>query len=152
MKTTSTTPSQTVSRCNASQGNGLRRRATVSNIIAGEQLHLFAHARPAPRASVAAVMDMEPLSRLTDPTSSYLAADRIRLTGVAGKQRRAVFQALRTNPGRTSAELARVMGGDRYVASRRLPELRSAGWVRNGEPRRCSISGIVCETWYPVNQ
>lgn len=117
---------------------------------ASVQETLFDVARPAPRASSTAVMGMEPLSRSGDPTGSYQAAERIQLSGAAGRQRRAVYAALRLHPGRTSRELARLMDVDRYQPSRRLPELEHAGWVRRGQRRRCSIGGIVSETWWPV--
>ena len=42
-----------------------------------------------------AVRDMEPLSRNWDPLPSYQAADGLKRSGVGGKQRFAVYMALR---------------------------------------------------------
>lgn len=93
---------------------------------------------------------IEPSSRHDDPTSSYMAADTLKRTGIAGRQRVAVFHALRKHQGLTSAELARVMECDRYTPSRRLPELAKSGWVVRGRRRRCTVTGIVSETWWIV--
>lgn len=91
---------------------------------------------------------MEPLSRHTDPLPSYAAADKVKRTGLGGRQRLQVYHGLRVHQGATSAELAQALGCDRYVPSRRLPELERAGWVCRGRRRRCSVSGIVSETWF----
>ncbi len=96
------------------------------------------------------IRSMEPLSRHADPLPSYKAADGLRRSGVGGRQRLAVYHALRANQGCTSAELARIMDVDRYQPSRRLPELVRAGWVCRGTRRRCSVTHVVCETWWIV--
>lgn len=91
---------------------------------------------------------MEPLSRHTDPLPSYVAADKVKRTGIGGRQRLAVYHALRANQGSTSAELARIMDVDRYQPSRRLPELEKAGWVCRGRRRRCTVTNVECTTWF----
>jgi hypothetical protein len=96
------------------------------------------------------MMSMEPASRDRDPVSSNRAAEAIKQSGVGGKQRLAVYMALRQHQGCTSAELAEHMGADRYCPSRRLPELARAGWVCRGRRRRCKVSGVVCKTWWIV--
>jgi len=96
------------------------------------------------------VRTMEPLSRNHDPLPSYQAADGLKQTGIGGRQRFAVYQALRKNQGVTSAELSRIMDCDRYTPSRRLPELARAGWICRGSRRRCRVSHIACETWWIV--
>ena len=68
-----------------------------------------------------------PRARRSDPLSSHRAADAIapHLSG----QRRAVWEALKRHPGRSSKELAEVSGLDRYLIARRLPELEQFGLV-----------------------
>lgn len=51
-------------------------------------------------------------------------------------------------PGKTSLELATCARMDRYVLARRLPECESAGAVRRGQGRRCSVSGRLAVTWW----
>lgn len=95
-----------------------------------------------------AMWSMEAASRHADSLPSYKAADRLKRSGLGGKQRLAVYHALRANQGVTSAELARIMGCDRYTPSRRLPELARVGWVCRGPRRRCSVSHIDSATWF----
>lgn len=107
--------------------------------------------RETPQSNAApypAMVGMEPQSRSSDPLPSYKAADQLKRSGVGGKRRLAIYLGLRQHQGATSAELARSLNLDRYEPSRRLPELRRAGWVCNGPRRRCTVSGIVSETWY----
>ena len=54
--------------------------------------------------------------------------------------------------GRTAAEIAETARLERHVPSRRLPELRSAGLVRNGEARICRVTGNRSITWYPARK
>jgi len=100
------------------------------------------------RATYEQVRDVEPLSGRQDPVGSFEAAGRMKATGLAGKQRLAVYHGLRVNQGVTSAELARDMACDRHAPARRLPELERAGWVCRGRRRRCSVTGIQSETWF----
>jgi hypothetical protein len=66
-----------------------------------------------------------------------------------GNQRLKVYHALRQHQPATSAELARSMACDRYLPSRRLPELASLGWACRGpEKRRCSVTGKMSTVWY----
>lgn len=94
----------------------------------------------------------QPLSRRTDPETSFEAAKRLKKSGHWSGQKRAVFQALRQNNGSTSAELAKAMGEDRYIPSRRLKELESLGLVRRGMIRMCTVCGNRCLTWYVVDE
>lgn len=114
-----------------------------------DQMLLFGHKSDCPRrASYSEVRNAEPLSRHTDPLPSYVAANKVKRTGIGGRQRLAVYHALRANQGSTSAELARIMDVDRYQPSRRLPELAAAGWVVRGQRRRCSVTNVECTTWF----
>ncbi len=115
------------------------------------QMRLF---NTAPRgqgpASYEAMMHMEPHARNADPASSFEAAERLHKSGLGGKQRLAVYHALRQHQGATSKELAEFMDVDRYTPARRLKELEDAGWVCRGPRRKCRISGIESVTWWIV--
>ncbi len=98
-----------------------------------------------------------PLSRNSDPLSSFQAADRLSRSGKYLSQKEAVFEALRRNDGATSAELAAYMVVDRHMPARRLPDLVRDGRVTQGLPRSCKVlSGpgdddkVLCATWWIV--
>jgi predicted transcriptional regulator len=110
---------------------------------------LFTVAKPSPRtASYQAVKSIEPLSRSMDPVGSFQAGARTHKTGVGSRKRLAVYHALRSNQGATSAELARTMDVDRHDVARRLPELERAGWIVRGRRRRCTVCAVECVTWF----
>lgn len=88
-----------------------------------------------------------PRARNTDPATSHLAAERIKPKLRA--QQQAVLDALAKWPGSTAVELAKVSGLDRYLVSRRLPELVPV-YARRGRPRVCSVNNTPMTTWYPV--
>ena len=88
-----------------------------------------------------------PRARRSDPETSHLAAERIKPKLRA--QQQAVLDALTRWPGSTAVELAKVSGLDRYLVSRRLPELVPI-WVRRGKPRVCTVAGTPQTTWRPV--
>ena len=90
-----------------------------------------------------------PRARATDPLTSHLAADRLAKSGKLREQQRQVLDALTRWPGSTAVELATNSGLDRYLVSRRLPELVPQ-WARRGRPRVCTVAGTAQGTWYPV--
>lgn len=92
----------------------------------------------------------EPLARRMDPVPSFVAAERHQRSGGWVRQKSAVLAALRQHPGATSAELAATIGGDRYIPSRRLPDLEREGLVKRGSDRLCKVTGQACITWWPV--
>mgnify|MGYP001595903772 FL=1 len=55
-------------------------------------------------------------------------------------------------PGRTAAEVAEAMGVALYAPSRRLPELREAGRLRNGRSRPCRVTRRLSLTWFPARE
>ena len=85
-----------------------------------------------------------PRARRSDPETSHLAAERIKPKLRA--QQQAVLDALAKWPGSTAVELAKVSGLDRYLVSRRLPELVPVH-VRRGKPRVCTVAGTPQTTW-----
>ena len=89
-------------------------------------------------------------ARRTDPATSYEAARRVERTGKADSHRRLVVEAVRAYPGSTGAEIAMHANLERHEASRRLPECREMGLVRNGEARKCRVTGSLSLTWWTV--
>lgn len=91
-----------------------------------------------------------PATRVTDPVTSRTAAEHHTRTGARAHQQHQAVAAVRAYPGLTSFELAMRTDLDRYMLARRLPECETAGLVRRGEPRRCSVTGRLALTWHPV--
>jgi hypothetical protein len=89
-------------------------------------------------------------ARREDPQTSHQAADKVEIEGKATGLRRICLQQVRRSPGQTAGEIAAALGVERCVPSRRLPELREAGLVANGPPRRCVVMGTSCMTWIPA--
>ena len=89
-------------------------------------------------------------ARASDPATSHQAAATVETNGNAAFQRQLVLDAVRANPGSTSAEIAMMAGIDRHAAARRLPELRRAGILANGENRVCRVCGLSSMTWWAV--
>lgn len=50
----------------------------------------------------------------------------------------------------TSFELALLTDLDRYMLARRLPECETAGRVRRGAMRRCTVTGRLAMEWLPA--
>lgn len=89
-------------------------------------------------------------ARTTDDVTSHEAAARMVASGLLNKQCREVLAALRKYPGRTSAELARDSGLERYKVARRLPDLRDQGFARKGGSRKCTHGQYRAVTWWPI--
>ena len=92
---------------------------------------------------------MQARARRTDPETSHEAAASVEAGGQAKSQRRLCMAAVVSSAGQTAAEIARRMELERHVPSRRLPELRDAGLVHNGEPRICRVMRRRSMTWLP---
>lgn len=97
------------------------------------------------------LLSHSPIARRHDPVTSHEAAEKVTKSGSRATQQHAVLELVKSRPGNTSAELA-VWGSNlgRHVIARRLPELREAGLVRNGEPTRCDVTGNRALSWWPV--
>lgn len=88
--------------------------------------------------------------RHSDPTTSRDAAAGA--DNSAKAMREVIAQAVMRWPGRTSRELASLMGVEYAVVHKRMKELETEQRIRRGgdaKQRRCSIGGRRCETWYP---
>jgi len=91
------------------------------------------------------------MARRTDPVSSILAAIESIRTGAHAKQCAVVLDMVVRFPGCTARELAVARGIDRYMVSRRLPDLERNGLVVRGEIRSCREGGKKSLTWWPSN-
>lgn len=88
-----------------------------------------------------------PIAANTDPWTSHAAAREVTRSGTRAVQQNICLGAVRLWPSSTSAELARHIKSDRFMTARRLPELRTAGFLRNGEARTCAVTGQKSLTW-----
>lgn len=93
-------------------------------------------------------------ARNSDPEPSHNAARTVERKGKAARQRDEVLKGVQRWGENTAAELADLMKVDRYMTSRRLPELREAGLVVNpkdgkGKPktRMCRVVKSMSMTW-----
>lgn len=91
-----------------------------------------------------------PAARNTDAAPAHIAARQMTDSGKRHNQRLAVADAVRAFPGLTSYELAVCSDLGRYIVGRRLSECETAGDVRRGEQRQCTISERQALTWEPV--
>ena len=89
---------------------------------------------------------MEAHTRRDDPQTSHDAAALAERT-TAKPQREILKEFVLERPGHTHAEIAAAVGLKASAAHKRLPELRKAGLISNGQPRLCSISGTKMMTW-----
>lgn len=93
-----------------------------------------------------------PLARSSDPITSHLAAAEVRGSGAERSQAAKVLAALVETPGLTDLELASRHGLDRYVVGRRTSWLRTRGYLTDGQPRTCRVSGRLATPRYPTQQ
>lgn len=98
---------------------------------------------PAPVARIV----QTPIARASDPLSSHLAAEAITASGTRFSQQEDAADAVSRHPGHTSQELAELTGLDRYMLARRLPECETAGRVRKGPMRTCTVTGRKAHEW-----
>ena len=96
-----------------------------------------------------------PIARRTDPVTSKLAAKNLTASGGRESAQQRVLEFLEsltygspfTNPELTSAEISRDSGIPHPTVHKRLPDLRVAGRVINGVPRKCRVTGNLSLTW-----
>jgi hypothetical protein len=93
-----------------------------------------------------------PAARNSDPNSSHLAAAEVTITGRRYDHQQIVTDAVHKHPGLTSAELTKYTGLERHEVARRLPDAAVAGTVIRGAERRCTSSGRMAVTWFPVER
>lgn len=95
---------------------------------------------------------MQATSRVTDPDTSRQAASNLERTGQRQRQLDQCLDAVRRFSGHTAPEIGKLSGVDRYVLSRRLPDLRREGSVASGRSRKCNVTGNLSMTWYPAEE
>jgi hypothetical protein len=89
------------------------------------------------------------LARRRHPETSQQAAEEI--VGGLGRLQERALEILRLIPGATARELsAFAKDQDPATIRRRLSELARRGLVRTGEPRRCAVTGMRSQTWFPA--
>ncbi|MCP4549479.1 MAG: hypothetical protein GY835_23740 [bacterium] len=99
--------------------------------VMGKQL-AFINDRGAVLARVRRRAQAEPpIARATDGGGSHAAADRLTRSGRRWTQCGLVMGAVHRWPGKTSRELAELMGADRHMVAKRLADLRAVGRVAN---------------------
>lgn len=91
-----------------------------------------------------------PAARKTDSETSHAAACEVTANNTRHRHQRIVAAAVAANPGCTSRELTRYCELERHEIARRLPELVTAGDVRKGEARVCTLGQRSATTWWPV--
>jgi len=85
--------------------------------------------------------------KTNNPVSSKIAGAMIENSGIAENQRAAALNAVKRWPGKTSLELAKLSGLDRYILARRLPEIKE---LKQGDDRRqrcCRVTGRMSVVW-----
>jgi len=84
------------------------------------------------------------LTRRTDPQTSRIAAERLRVSGRLDAHRQTIAAAIRRQPGLTYRQLADAVGLEPVAVGRRLIEVERLGLARPGEAR----DGM--RTWWPL--
>ena len=94
--------------------------------------------------------DAHARARKSDPQTSHEAAKQVTDSGAASAQREQCLAAVKLAQGMTAAELTKIIGCERHMPSRRLPELRRAGLVTSPEDRArvCRVTGNKSLTWW----
>ena len=87
--------------------------------------------------------------RRIDPIAALLAGLDCYIGGTAIRHAHLCLRAVTVTPGLTAREIEARIG---VKAHKRLPELRTAGLLRNGKPRHCTITGRLAMTWYRAAQ
>jgi hypothetical protein len=91
------------------------------------------------------------LVRGKDPSSSRRGSCWVQGSGRLGRQEAIVLKAVTAAPGSTAREIAKTLDcGDVNVPARRLASLAERGLVRRGPERRCGVTGMTAQAWYPI--
>ena len=89
-----------------------------------------------------------PVFAKKDPATSQLAGEEMLRSGAIAEQKRRFIDWMRGHPEpRTSAEIARDGGFDRYDVARRMSALERDGLVERCPVRICFVGGRPCVTW-----
>ena len=88
-------------------------------------------------------------ARRDDPETSHIAAEQIEAAGTASAHRDIIASYLRSNPGKTNAEIAEGSGLDYARVHKRMSELERMNLVIRGQQKKCPIHQRQMLTWYP---
>jgi len=91
-----------------------------------------------------------PAAKTKDPLPSYIAEEKITLSGARDRQIDLVLSCIRRSSGKTSKELALIFELDRHMVARRLADLKNRDKAFQGHIRECGVSGIKSVTWWPI--
>lgn len=89
-----------------------------------------------------------PAARNTDPATSHVAAQAVRLNGVKASLQKRLLEVVKLLPGLTVVHYAKQLGLDSHRVGRRLSDLKNAGRIRaDGE---MYVEGLPYTTWWPA--
>lgn len=88
-------------------------------------------------------------ARASDPETSHLAATEVENNGAASAHRSVIAAYLRSNPGKTNAEIAEGSGLDYAQVHKRMVELEREGRIIRGAQRKCAVHQRLMIAWYP---
>jgi len=90
------------------------------------------------------------IARTSDPITSHIAADAFTASGKRLAQAEIILTYVRRHPGLTAGEYGVMTGLGRVAVGKRLPEIRDAGHITQGDHRKCSQDGTQQMTWWPA--
>lgn len=129
-------------------GRGIDSGAVEMALARGVSLRCSLCSRVIPYPNIVRAT-AKPLARRSHPVTSAMGAAHA-ASGLRLAQERALTFVARY-PGRTGRELASLSGDvDTRTIGRRLPELVERGLLERGDSRKCSMTGRMATTWYPV--
>ncbi len=88
--------------------------------------------------------------RKSDPVTSREAAERVDVELQCNQVLSALRAATKAEAFVTSAELADMMGVDRHLTARRLPDLKKQGLATQWGRNICTVNGTKAVTWKAV--
>ena len=88
-------------------------------------------------------------ARANDPETSHIAATEVENNGTASAHRNIIAAYLRSNPGKTNAEIAEGSGLDYARVHKRMSELERMNLVIRGQHKKCPIHQRQMLTWFP---
>lgn len=96
-------------------------------------------------------MSVKHLYRADNPVTSKEAAESFEESGSRAEHMQIVKEAVFAHPGLTSSELPKYTSLDQYQVRRRLSDLKNEHWIKQGEPRKCTVAKRRMVPWFPVD-
>lgn len=88
-------------------------------------------------------------ARARDPETSHIAATEVENNGTASAHRDIIAAYLRSNPGKTNAEIAEGSGLQYCQIHKRMSELERMNLVIRGQQKKCPIHQRLMIQWWP---